>query len=365
MMSNNLTNGCYWVRNYIPGEALKKLGHQVRIENKITSHNYNIIGGGHIDTEPIDWCDVFVLVRHYDQPLEIVAKLIKYAKENGKKVIYETDDLIESIETSNPMYAGVKKNQEKVISMIKMADSCTTTTEKIKNQIGKYNKNISVLPNCINPELWKKRLGKNKNVRIGWQGSSSHIVDLLEVIDPLIELQKEIDFEFVIFGLAPIQWDEYINHIETKNSLAKAQNPNLRNAEWYDKTIELAEKLKELRWFHQPFVKIDEFPNKLTELNFDIGICPITKTDFNEGRSALKFYEYAMVGTLTLASKVGSYIGECLTVKNRNTKWKNKLRELIKNDKLRKDTIKEQREWVLKNRDINKNSKLWEKAYLQ
>lgn len=363
MMSNNLDNGCYWVRNYLPAEALKKIGHYVRIDNKITKHTYKYIGSGHLDTEPIDWCDVFVLVRHYDQPIDIIEQLVDYAKEQGKLVVYETDDLIQSIEESNPMYKAVKKNEEKVVQMIKMADVCTTTTEKIANQIRKYNKNVVVLPNCVDPKLWKKRKGGNKRVLVGWQGSSSHIADLLEVIDPIIELQKEIEFDFVIFGLAPLQWSEYIEHLKIKHSLSLQENPNAKPAEWFSKTMELDEKLKELRWFHQPFVGIKEFSAKLSELNFDIGICPITETDFNEGRSAIKFYEYAMVGTVTLASKVGSYIEECLTVKNRHTKWKSSLRRLIEDKKLRKETLKEQGEWVLKNRTIDNKVKDWEKVY--
>lgn len=55
----------------------------------------------------------------------------------------------------------------------------------------------------------------------------------------------------------------------------------------------------------------DEFMEKMVELNWDIGICPLADTDFNKVKNINKWIEYTSVGTAVVASKGRIYDGCC------------------------------------------------------
>jgi len=356
------------VRNKLPGKYLKERGHEVRFVNEFKGYYNPQFKTKAIDPSDVDWCDVVVFNRHYDVDAGTLRNLILYAKANGKKVIYETDDLLTGVDPANPAYQAVSKNIQQVMTMLTHADVCTTTGEALRQELLKGNRNVKILPNCMNKDEWKLRKGKNKKVRVGWAGGSSHIKDLLLVADAIRDLKKEIDFEFVIFGLVPAKWKDYIKSLKEKHKKQieekeKEGFKDIQPAEWVKKMFELDEKLN-FDFEHHPFVPLKEYNKKLSDLNLDIGICPLEDTLFNRCKSAIKFYEYAMVGTMTLASKVTPYQEEVnCCVKNRYDKWKNKLKYLIENEEVRNFLAQEQREWVLKNREIRSNIHLWEQVY--
>lgn len=363
IIPNNTTNNCFGVRNKLPADYLSKLGHEIKIENGFQVYKHPEYGNV-IDPGLIDWADAVVFNRHYDVKLTTLRNLILYAKRQGKKVIYETDDLLEGLDWSNPMHESIKAHVPQVRMMMNLADLCTTTGEFLKSEMEKYNDNVAILPNCVEPEKWKLRKGGNIKVRVGYAGGSSHSADTLLVVDIIRDLQKEIDFEFVIFGLAPIQWEKYIKHTKKRHEEQLKNRPGGKPAEWYSKVIQLDEKLKQIKWKHQPFVPLSKYNTTLSKLNFDIGLCPLEDTKFNRCKSCIKFYEYAMVGTCTLASRVSPYREEVnYLAKNKYPNWYSKLKNLILDNKLRERITQQQREWVLKNRTIGSNIHLWEKAY--
>jgi len=363
IIPNNLTNNCYGVRNGMPAKFLRERGHEIWIKNDwsvVTTKD----GRKGFDPTPIDWADTIVFNRHYDIDTASLRNLMVYARETGKKVVYETDDLLEGLNFSNPMYQEMLKHIPQVRMMSSTADTCTTTGEEIRNELSKYNDNVQILPNCVDPQEWTLRKGKNRKVKVGYAGGSSHNEDISLIIDVIKELQQEIDFEFIIFGLAPLKWKQFVDRLTKRHQEDTKNNPESKPNDWYLKTLELDEKLKKIKWKHQPFVPLEEYNSTLSELNFDIGLCPLEDNRFNRSKSAIKFYEYAMVGTACLASKIPPYEGEVnYCAKNKHDKWKSKLRNLIIDKKLRNFISQEQREWVIANRDIKKNIHLWEQAY--
>lgn len=367
MIPNNMNNNCYGLRNKLPADFLKKRGHEVKIENEFKGFYHPVLGQA-IDASVFDGSDVLVLNRHYEMDTPTIRNVITYCKAKGIKVVYETDDLLSAVDPDNPAHQKVAKSAQLVMAMAMMADVCTTTGEGLKQELLKLNGNVQIVPNCIDPTKWKKRKGGNKKLRIGWAGGSSHSADLLLIIDVIRDLQKEHDFEFVIFGLVPQSWEENIKFLKGKHKEQAKEQAKIGKipgeAPWYTKMMELDMALKKIKWSHQPFVPLAEYNDKLTELNLDIGLCPLVDTRFNRCKSAIKFYEYAMVNTLTLASKVTPYQEEInCCVKNRHNKWVNKLKQLIQDKEMRDSLLKQQREWVLENRDINKKIHLWEEVY--
>ncbi|MHA1586442.1 MAG: hypothetical protein ACTSUW_03795 [Candidatus Heimdallarchaeota archaeon] len=335
-------NPSFTVRNRIVGKHLSMSGHQVFYNSKSISVDY-------------DDYDVFIFNRFYRG---LVAEHIRFLKENGKTIIYETDDNYEGIDES---HAFVKIRKEAVKSsreLIKLADGITVSTTELKREILKKNPSadIHVITNALDFTEYPKRKNKNKKVKVGFQGSNIHVQDLLIVIDAIQQLQEEIEFDFEIFGIDDRPFKELNKFcLEYKK----------RKWQWIKDFPKLYEKLEEINYRHIPFCEYTEYRKKLATLDWDIGIAPLTDTLFNRAKSCLKFYEYAAVGTTTLASNVLPYNEEMEKedlVKNRHTKWKNKLRRLILDKKYREERLKKQEQFLINNKNIVDVIKQWESA---
>jgi len=342
LMVNNTRdeNPSYVFRNKIVGQNLEKLGHKV-------FYDVSAFGLDHDDY------DVFIFNRFYEGTL---LKYVTFLKSIGKTVIYETDDNYEAIDENNP-YIKIKDNG--VLSsreLIGLSDGVTVSTPELKAEILKMfpKANVYVIPNALDLNQYKKRKGGNKKVKIGFQGSNIHVKDLLVVIDAIRELQEELDFDFEIFGIDDKSFKDLNRFcVEYKD----------RKWAWMNDFPLLYKKLAKIRYKHIPTVSYEQYRKKLSELNWDIGIAPLLDSRFNRSKSCLKFYEYAAVGTVTLASNVIPYTTEMDKedlVKNRHDKWKSRLRRLIKDEQYRQERLYKQEKFVNEMRDIKKIAKTWE-----
>uniref|UniRef100_A0A7V3JAR7 Glycosyltransferase n=1 Tax=candidate division CPR3 bacterium TaxID=2268181 RepID=A0A7V3JAR7_UNCC3 len=316
-------------RNILPAKALRKRGHTVDFL-PISSFDYDIV----------------VLNRFYAKPFE---EEISKIKTLGAKIVYETDDWVINIPPTNPLYYQAREEAKNYYFLIKSADVITCTTPYLRDRIKKdTDKKILVVPNSLDLSYWRVRAGNNQKIKIGYTGSDSHWEELNFILDILIDLQRTYDFDVVLLGLGISQLNE-AEVLPNCGYLAKEISRKLK----------LLKNLKVREW-----TSADKYPQVLTEENLDIGLVPLIDNEFNRCRSCLKFYEYAATNTLTIASDVIPYNTEvnCL-VKNRFADWKKKLQELIENKKLREDLVREQRKWVIENRDIEKNAILWENAF--
>lgn len=339
-------NPSYVVRNKIVAQELEKMGHTVHCKVK----DFNL---------DVDDYSVVIFNRFYEGTL---LKHIAFLKSIGKTIIYETDDNYEAIDENNPF---MKIKDYAVLSsreLMHMADGITVSTPELKAEIynifPKLQEKIHVVPNALDFSQYKIRKGKNKKLRIGFQGSNIHVQDLLIVIDAIAELQKEYGFEFYIFGIDDQPFKKLNKFcLEYKGQKLK----------WMEDFPKLYERLEQMEYKHIPTVAYEEYRDKLSELNLDIGIAPLTDTRFNRSKSCLKFYEYAAVGTVTLASKVIPYtmeMDDADLVKNRHDKWVSKLRKLITDEQHRNDRAYIQRSWVHDNRNIENVAKQWEQTIL-
>lgn len=337
-------NPSYIMRNKIVGKKLEERGHKAFY--KSTAFN--------VDFEDYD---IFIFNRFYEGTL---LKYMSFLKSRGKTIIYETDDNYEAIDENNPF---MKIKDISVLSsreLIGFADGITVSTPELKAEIKAQfpEKSVYVIPNALDFTQYKIRNGGNKKLRIGFQGSNIHVQDLLIVIDAVAQLQKEYGFEFYIFGIDDRPLDE-LNKFCLEYTGQKWK--------WMEDFPKLYEKLQVMEYVHVPSVPYEDFRKKLSELNLDIGIAPLTDTRFNRSKSCLKFYEYAAVGTVTLASKVIPYtdeMDEADLVKNRHDRWLSKLRKLITDEQYRKDRAYAQRSWVFDNRNIDKVVENWEQAII-
>ena len=140
------------------------------------------------------------------------------------------------------------------------------------------------------------------------------------------------------------------------------KSPYLRNAlAWWEKVRQV--KVFPNIHFHVPFYTPLLHPFKLSQLDFDIALAPLQDNEFNHGKSCIKFYEYAAVDSMTLASDVLPYSKEVnYRAKNTFKDWYSKLERLIVDKDFREKLLKEQRDWVVKNRSLENIGLAWEMA---
>lgn len=351
----DFNNGCWFYRNHIPSKALEKRGH--------STHMLSLMNGRDIPEDMLKFPDTVVFNRTYG--IDPLVTMRKY-KKLGKRVVYETDDDLWTVNEDNPSVAISTEKRRQYEHLMEECDAITTTTPALAKKLRKFNKNVFVCPNAIDYNLIKdtgrEKMGREKGViRIGYSGAPSHWRDLEIITDVLIELQKKHNFQFVLQGMCgqPLEAEIWQYSQVLAYNLKPEKKKYLEGAvEWYRKM----EKVE--RFSHIPFYPPIMYPRLMRALNFDIGIAPLLDNEFNHGKSCIKFYEYASVGAATLSSNVMPYkkeVGYCAqnTVKD----WVAKLERLIVDEKFRKKLAEKQGKWVKENRDIKKVAELWEEAF--
>lgn len=138
-----------------------------------------------IDVSPdfrnINYLASFDIIHFHRQlgPYEVADELFAKLKEKGVTLVMDIDDYW-SPPPTHPLYEIIKKEKlgEKIEHNLTLADWVTTTTDIFAKRISKYNKNVVVIPNCVNPEakMWKSEAvePESDRVRVAWIGGSCY-----------------------------------------------------------------------------------------------------------------------------------------------------------------------------------------------
>jgi hypothetical protein len=332
-------SGCFKWRSAIPAKYLRRRGHTVQIfSDEIFAYEAP---------------DVMVFFRaHYPG----VHKLVEFCKKNSIRVVFDTDDALDLIPRENVNYRGMQERIGVYDFLIENADVVTTTTPTLAADLRERNPNVVVLPNSVDPEEWEVR-PRAAGVRVGWNGSATHFCDLKVALGAIRELQKRHSFDFVLQGICDDgSVDEFYARLLKAHGKAFSTTP-------FGKSIKrFLSDLAGIRYEFHPMVAIAHHPRKVCDLALDIGIAPLVEDAFNQNKSCIKYYEYAMSGAVTVASRILPYSAEVpTTAKNNRESWKVALESLLDADRTR--LAAEQRDWVLEHRNIERNVELWERCY--
>lgn len=331
-------SGCYKWRGAIPAKYLSQRGHQVQI----------LSNQAHYDAP-----DVLVLYRaHYPQAV----KVVEWCKQNKIRIVFDTDDALDLVPPENLNYKAIQSRLPLYEFLMRSADVVTTTTGTLASYLRRWNPDVRVIPNSVDPDEWtcQPRTGEP---RIGWTGSPTHFADLGVALDAIREVQKKLPFTFVLQGICQeSSLDELVAVLRARWGEKFFQTPLGRSIKHF------MAKLSGIRYEFHPNVPIHEHPQKVCDLRLDVGIAPLLDDAFNQNKSCIKYYEYAMSGAVTVASHVLPYSAEVpITAKNSRDGWKRRLEEVLQSDRAK--LCGEQRDWVLTHRNIQKNVELWEQAF--
>lgn len=307
---------------------------------------------GYVDYEVIDVSlgkenpityvpDIVILQRLNDMNYY---EFFKFLKSKGSKIIFELDDNLLELPKKNPAYSLFSDPNLKrgFLEYIWLADYLMVSTENLKNYYSEFNKQIVVVPNQIDDQIFsnqKIRKTDISNIRIGFAGTITHREDFEQVEPALREIQTK-----------------YKNRIKLVflNMIPKTFV--------HDRSVEFIPGADSLK----------EFSERLLKANFDIGLAPLSFNNFNMGKSDIKFLEYGITGVAGVYSNFGPYKR---TIANNETGllvnlegsvgWLRQLSWLIENPS-EIDRIKENSfNYVSERRTLKNNYESWLNAFSQ
>ncbi len=332
-----------------------------------------------------EWADIFVSSRIAD--LQNHAMLQGLARTYNKPVIMELDDDVTCIDRDHPGYQHLKKKNaadiaeririkssdledykkrgrvldtapvdnhpdEVIILYMKGIDAewvamaqaecataLTVTTESIRQSYSNVNKNIYILKNCIDFEVWDnlQPAPKHDKIRIGWAGGMQHNKDI-DIIVPVVAriLAKYPNVEF-----------HYSNCMSRKMTDLMEQNKD---------------RITKYEW-----VNVKSWPQAYTNYAFDIALAPVTSTKFNKGKSNLKWLENSACKIPTVASRWDTYssIVDGVTgfLAETQDEWVEKVSKLVESEQLRRDMGQAAYDEVKANYNAEKNAYEYARVY--
>lgn len=301
----------------------------------------------------LEECDYILCRQYHDKAvLKILDPLFNHPDSNRKKplkVILDMDDDVFNIDPYSDAYPafgikevkhgdqwlwkdginidieGNKDYHKSLKSFLMRADIVTVTTERLKKTYSKYNKNIIVVPNSIDPKDWiVPNFKEHEEIRIGWTGGLSHYSDWFDIKEDIERIAKEYpQVKFVIGG---VRFDGIFKNIDPKQ---------VEYWGWVDAT---------------------GHGFRVAMMDLDLAIIPLRRSDFNANKSNIKFYEFSSLKIPTICSNVPPYSDEvpkeCLT-----DNFYESIKYFIDNKDKAKELAEINYKWVMENRNQEAISK--------
>ena len=263
------------------------------------------------------------------------ADIIPMLQTIGVKVIVDVDDLFDSLDEKhaarkllNPLVRA-HMNSEWVMEACRRADVVTCTTPILKERYG-FGHGV-ILPNYV-PEPYLSITVPKRPATIGWTGTvDAHPKDLGVTRGAVQEVMDGSGWTFHVVGKG-----------ERVKELLKLRNEPTATG----------------------IVPFADYANTMAEIQ--VGIVPLTDSDFNQGKSALKMMEFASLGIPVVASatydNVRMYEAGIGNIVKHPSHWYKRLLKVVSDQGYRDDLAGKGRE-VMKNYTYEKNAWRWAEVW--
>jgi glycosyltransferase involved in cell wall biosynthesis len=274
---------------------------------------------------------------HIHKQLDKNCQIMDMIKFLGIPVIIDIDDHFKLGE-DHPMSLTAKKERwhEPIINHLKKADYVTTTTPIFADVLKKYNKNVAVFPNAIDPnesQFAVPKIEGNGRLRVGIICGSSHLKDL-QLIDGIAKQVDKDKVQFVLCGF-DTRGNRTIYNQQTGEKTTRPILP--QESVWCDYEKIFTDNYKNISPEHKEFLMKfitytdDPFANESYRRmwtrdinnyathyqNVDVLICPLKENEFNSVKSQLKFIECGFTNTAIIAQGFGPYMIDAIPMINR------------------------------------------------
>lgn len=289
-----------------------------------------------ITEEIAQWADIYVLQSCVNK--EGIALLYAHQQEHSKKIVVDCDDSL-TIDSDNPFKADhdAMDAPATIRKTIEIADLVTVTQGSLARQIESINKNVLVLPNYMDMDVWDKpRLpAVSDRVRIGWAGSMTHLEDLKMIVEPLKQIKRDYPQVDLIFCGDP----------------------------------RIAESFGDVKVETMLGVPFEVWPSRLNGMRLDIGLAPLRPTTFNKCRSNIKWLEYSINHVPGIYSPTAynfpDFDGNLGQIAENDEQWYRNLENYVLHPWLRQEIGDHAYAWVRREFDLKRHVQKWVRAYTQ
>ena len=312
--------------------------------------------------------------RNIGQNYENTPNLIKMLRQIGIIVIIDIDDYWLPTK-EHPIHQLIVTNKihEKIIANIKEASYVTTTTELFASEIKKFNPNVVVFPNAVDPNdpQFNEPTQPSEKIRVGWLGGSSHLHDLKLMdgfVNKLKPIQNKLQYYLCGFDVRgvvteinqetgeqkqrPIRPDETVwaryEELFTDNYKIISEDYKSFLMKFEEKEFLESQNENYVRVWTRP---VNSYAKNYSK--FDISLAPIKNHMFNRMKSQLKVIEAGFYKKALIASQVGPYTldlkhalnqgqftnGNALLVSenNNHSDWAKNIKKLVDNPNMIED----------------------------
>lgn len=306
--------------------------------------NERIDGKFKLHLDRIADADMVVIQRDFPADIDAYEQVIQMARDSGKCVLYDIDDLLIDLPQEHPDTERYIPGRFPILRAITEADAVTVASETLKSHLQDFNPNIHVLPNYLLDEVWENiqlpyadETDEDGPITIGYMGGHSHRPDL-DMVEPVLRrildrYDEEIRLQF--WGIEP--------------SPGLAGDPRVSAA-------------------HLQYADYDQFSEYLSQQTADILIAPLKDSSFNRSKSWLKFLEYSALGAPGVYSNLEPYReivqdGKTGYLASTLNEWHDYLTKLIEDPGLRKKIGEKAFKDVRENYMLSDHVHQWKELY--
>jgi glycosyltransferase involved in cell wall biosynthesis len=274
-------------------------------------------------------------------------------KAGGARIVAEVDDnyLADPSQNVGMRMHYDKDSGELFTNALACFDALVTSTDYLRDRYRKALRPMAakldyhVVGNHVDPADWPEPVPSTGKLRVGWMGSDSHFRDI-KLAYPALQWAAEAGHEVVLIGYDP-RWHP---------QCAVAGISGLRRGELFG-----------FPYLSIPWVDPQHF--KRAAYPLDVALAPLERTDFNLGKSDVKFLEYTMSGAATVASNVEVYSrsirhGETGLLAGSREELLRCVQRLCADRGLRDRLAKNAAQYVREERCIDQHADEWREAVL-
>jgi glycosyltransferase involved in cell wall biosynthesis len=227
------------------------------------------------------------------------------------------------------LYKVQRGPQENAKACMRAAKLVTVSTPRLAEVYKDTNKNIVVIPNAIDPEIWPENAKSTDGfIRLGLFGSNTHYNDWREIVDVLKGILDEFPNVRLVFNC----W--WVAKSKQGDSMAE-QEKTPQFPDFFSKAGLIEH--PQVEWAEPS--EIDDYPAWLAAKAIDIGLAPLKDCAFNRGKSGIKYLEWGVLGVPGVYADLDPYNmvqhGVTGFKCGKASEWTSKLRQLIKDKDLR------------------------------
>ena len=307
-------------------------------------HVVSGVENGRIDVERAKHGDVVVMQRDFPADLAAYEEILALAHREGKPVILDLDDLLLELPEDHPdrqthRYARALLP---ILQALTEVDLVTVATPNLREYVLPYNKNVVVLPNYFDDDIWRLRSpassAAQKNVIvIGYMGGITHVPDLDMIVPVLLDLDRHHPGKllFRFWGIQP--------------PMALRWAPNVQ-------------------WSSADSPTYPGFAKYFQGQTADIFIGPLRDNLFNVCKSPIKYFEYSALGAPGIFSRITPYSSVIVDgfnglLASSLSDWTEALNRLIEDPQLRLMIARNAQESIRSKWLMSNNAVQWLDAY--